>query len=391
MKSSVLSQLLISFFIGVIILSCNEKKAQFTVQGKIFEADSALLYLEKRALTETFILDSVRLDKNGDYKFKETIGNSPEFYSLRLNNQLINFAVDSVQTISINTSAKTFARNYTVEGSESSAKMQEITLNQYNLSDSLYQAKNEFENKLIDRDTYLAKLALAINNYKQNTEKIILDDTKSMAAYYGLFQRVNNLLIFDPYQKKDLRLFQTVATAWKYYRADEERTKQLETFTLNALAQIHNTENKAKLIDSLNNKTTKINTEDYYNITLPDLHNKNKSLRSMIGKAVILDFTVYQSQNSSARNMLINSVYEKHKGKLDVYQVSFDADDHIWRNVAVNLPWTCVREAKSTKSDLITRFNIRSLPTIYLLNNKGEIVMRLSDLENLDTEVKKIL
>lgn len=391
MKSSVFSLLLFISIFGVLNFSCKEKKPRFTVHGIIQNADSNILYLEKRSLAETFVIDSVRLDKKGSYIFKEDVADFPEFYSLRLNNQLINFAIDSSENLTINASASTFNKDYSIEGSESSSKIKVITLNRDRLSDSLNALKTKLDSKLIDQNTYADQLSLAVDNYKKATEDIILADTKSMAAYYGLFQQVNDLLIFNPYNKKDLRIFQAVATNWKYSRAEAERTKQLETFTLTALAELYNAEKKDKMFDSLKNKNIRKKPSELYDISLPDIHNQNRTLHSLYGKVIILDFTVYQSQNSPARNIQINSVYEKYKGKLEVYQVSFDDDAHIWKNVAVNLPWICVRESRSTQSDLIPRFNIQSLPTTYLLKNDGEIVKRLSPSDNLEAEVKKIL
>lgn len=391
MRSSVFSLLLFISIFGVLNFSCKEKKPRFTVHGIIQNADSSILYLEKRSLAETFVIDSILLDKKGSYKFKEDVADFPEFYSLRLNNQLINFAIDSSENLTINASASTFNKDYSIEGSESSSKIKVITLHRDQLSDSLNALKTKLDSKLIDQNTYADQLSLAVDNYKKATEDIILADTKSMAAYYGLFQQVNDLLIFDPYNKKDLRIFQAVATNWKYSRAEAERTKQLETFTLTALAELYNAEKKDKMFDSLKNKNIRKKPSELYDISLPDIHNQNRTLHSLYGKVIILDFTVYQSQNSPARNIQINSVYEKYKGKLEVYQVSFDDDAHIWKNVAVNLPWICVRESRSTQSDLIPRFNIQSLPTTYLLKNDGEIVKRLSPSDNLEAEVKKIL
>lgn len=391
MRSSVFSLLLFIPIFGVLNFSCKEKKPRFTVHGIIQNADSSFLYLEKRSLSETFIIDSVLLDKKGSYIFKEDVADFPEFYSLRLNNQLINFAIDSSENLTINASASTFNKDYSIEGSESSSKIKVITLNRDRLSDSLNVLKTKLDSKLIDQNTYADQLSQAVDNYKKATEDIILADTKSMAAYYGLFQQVNDLLIFDPYNKKDLRIFQAVATNWKYSRAEAERTKQLETFTLTALAELYNAGKKNKMFDSLKNQNIRKKPSELYDISLPDIHNQNRTLHSLYGKVIILDFTVYQSQNSPARNIQINSVYEKYKGKLEVYQVSFDDDAHIWKNVAVNLPWICVRESRSTQSDLIPRFNIQSLPTTYLLKSDGEIVKRLSPSDNLEAEVKKIL
>lgn len=391
MKASYLLPSAIIIFLTLFIVSCKEKAPHFTVQGKITNADTAYLYLEKKSLTETIVLDSVRLRNDGEYFFEQPAPQYPEFYSLKLKGQSINFAVDSTENININTSASTFATEYSISGSESSSKIREITLNQYQLTNTLYILRTELNNKQITQNTYLEKINEAIDNYKTAVEQIISSDYTSMAAYYALFQKVQGYLIFDPYSKKDLRLFQTVATVWKQRHAEEPRAQHLEKYTLQILSEVRSIEKQNQMLDSLGNQATVVGSVDFYNITLPDIQNKPISLHDLKGKVVILDFTAYQTDYSPAHNILINKAYEKNKSQVDVYQVSFDSDPHVWRNSAVNLPWKCVRDSKSLQSELIQRYNIQNLPTTFILNKQGEIVKRLSESDNIEAEVKKIL
>lgn len=391
MKTSFLLRLFIAISLTLSAISCNDKQPQFTVQGKITNADSAYIYLEKKSLAETSIIDSVKLDSEGEFAFKEPSPEYPEFYALKLKGQSINFAIDSTETIVINASAPTFATEYSVSGAESASKIREVTLNQYQLNNTLYILRTELNNKQITQNTYLSKVTEAINNYKQAAETIITSDYTSMASYYTLFQKVQDYLIFDPYDKKDRRLFQTVATIWKQKREGEPRAEHLEKFTLRILSEARSAEKHNKILDSLGNQATVIGSADFYNITLPDMQNKQISLHDLKGKVVILDFTAYQTEYSPAHNVNINKTYEKYKSQIEVYQVSFDSDDHAWRNTAVNLPWKCVRDSKSLQSNLLYKYNIQTLPTTFLLDKNGEIVKRLSVSDDIAAEVRKIL
>ena len=71
MKASYLLPSAIIIFLTLFIVSCKEKAPHFTVQGKITNADTAYLYLEKKSLTETIVLDSVRLINVGEYFFEQ--------------------------------------------------------------------------------------------------------------------------------------------------------------------------------------------------------------------------------------------------------------------------------------------------------------------------------
>lgn len=391
MKTSFLFRAIAILIIAISIVSCKDKQPHFSVQGTISDADSTYLYLIKRSLTQTDIIDSVKLDEKGEFSFEQPSPEYPEFYSLRLRSQAINFAIDSTEDITVKASAPTFATEYSISGAESAVKIREVTLNQYELSNTLYILRTELNNKQITENTYLAKLTEAIDKYKDTAENIIKSDYISMAAYYTLFQKVNDYLIFDPYEKKDRRLFQTVATIWKQQREGEPRTEHLEKFTLQVISEARSIEKQNQILDSLGNKATTIEANDFYNITLPDLKNTTLNLYDLKGKAVLLDFTAYQAEYSPAHNIAINKAYEKYKNQLEIYQVSFDNDEHAWRNTAVNLPWKCVRDAKSLQSNLLYKFNIEALPTTFILNKNGEIVKRLSPSDNIVDEVKKIL
>ena len=391
MKTSPFIRLAVITLIVLSIISCKDKQSQFTIQGSISDADSAYIYLEKRSLTQTVVIDSVKPNDNGEFSFKEAVPEYPEFYSLRLKGQSINFAIDSVESITIKASAPTFATGYSISGSESASRIREVSLNQYQLSNTLYVLNTELNNKQITQNMYLTKVTEAIDKYKEAAQNIIKSDYTSMAAYYTLFQKVNDYLIFDPYEKKDLRLFQTVATIWKQKREGEPRAEHLEKFTLQILSEVRSIEKQNQILDSLQNKSTTVEANEFYNITLPDLKNNPVNLFDLKGKVILLDFTAYQTDYSPAHNIMINRIYERYKNQVDVYQVSFDSDEHYWRNTAVNLPWKCVRDSKSLQSNLLYKYNIEALPTTFILNKNGDIVKRLTATDDVSSEIRKIL
>lgn len=390
MKTSFLPKLFILSIIASMIVACKENKPQFTIEGKISNADSTVLYLEKRGLNGTNIVDSVRLSKEGNFKFtRENIGYS-EFYLLRMNKQTINLVIDSTETIGIEAPKETFAIDYSIKGSESSKKVKEVVLSQNKLSIKLADLNKQFYNKDLSQEKYIEEAQAAVNEYKDKAKELILSDLQGLASYFALFQKVDNLLIFDPYDKKDLRIFQAVATAWDQHNSASPRAEHLKDFTLTILAEIRKAGNEEENIKKIESITTR-ETSEYYTINLPNVKNENISTTSLKGKVVVLDFTVYQSDFSLAHNVQLNNVYSKNKDKVEIYQVSFDSDKHFWQNSAINIPWTCVRDEKSLRSDLILKFNLAYFPSTFLLNKNGEIVKKLSREDNLEKEVQKLL
>ena len=391
MKTSFWAKIIFPAVICIIVISsCKEKKPQFTIEGSISNADTTMLYLERRSLTETTIIDSIKLDKSGNFEFTKASLDYPEFYLLRLNNQRINLAVDSTETITIKAPSATFALDYSVEGSSSSAKIKDVVLAQNKLSLAFTDLKKKFENKEISQEEYIASFRQAIDEYKTKAKDLIYTDYQSLAAYFALFQKVDEYLIFDPYDKKDLAAFQAVATVWDQYKSKSPRATQLKDFTLAAISEVRKMAQQEEAIKKLENAEPTDNST-YYDISLPDMNNNKISLSSFKGKVVILDFTIYQSDFSPAHNILINNVYSKFKGNVEVYQVSLDPDIHAWQNSAVNLPWICVRDNNPSNTELLTKYNIRGIPTTFLINKKGEISKRIFAEDDLAAEVQKLL
>ena len=92
-----------------------------------------MLYLEASGLEGIVPLDSVKLKGEGTFSFKQARPESPEFYRLRIDDKVINFSVDSIETVQIKAPYMDFSTDYTVEGSENSNKIKELTLKQIRL------------------------------------------------------------------------------------------------------------------------------------------------------------------------------------------------------------------------------------------------------------------
>jgi hypothetical protein len=378
--------LILSCLIGITI-SCSDKNPHFTVEGKISDADSTTLYLEKRELNKTSILDSVKLNKEGTFKFTEISPEYPEFYVLRINGQIINLSIDSIETIKIEASKKSFATDYTIENSAVSEQLKTITLAQYKATQSIIDYQEKFKKREINETEYLTQIQIIDSTYKDIAKKVIFSDLKSPAAYFALFQKVGDLLFFDPYDKQDYKVFAAVATAWDVNYPASPRTKQLKDFTLQAMKVRKQSETAPLDIENLNS----ISSDQFFNIELPDVNNNMVNLSSLKGKVILLDFTVYQAEESPAHNIALNQLYNKYKDNLQIYQVSLDADTHFWKNAASNIPWIAVHEIQSINSPLIGKFNVQQLPSMYLLNKNGEMVKRVFPGDNIDNEIQKLL
>ena len=365
--------------------ACNNS-SDFIVKGVVAGADGQLMYLENVGISNVVTLDSIKLAPGGKFKFTEKRPEYPDFYRLRLNNQLINFAVDSTETISFVADAGTFATSYSVEGSENSKAIKAITLAQLDANQAISRLRKEYEDKMISDTTYRMKVLAAADAYKEVARKYIYSAPMSTAAYFALFQQIDGLLFFDLYDRKDVKAYGAVATSYNHTYPESPRSKHLYNLTLQSMKVLR----AQRPVDYSNVETKEIS---FLDIELPDVRGEVVKLSTVApGKVVLINFTAYQTEWSPALNMALGELYTKyHDQELEIYQVSLDSDFHFWRNGASNLPWVTVHDPQSVYSQVAGLYNVKQLPALFILDRKGNLVKRVEDVKKLEADVKVVL
>ncbi|MDH6356726.1 TlpA disulfide reductase family protein [Parabacteroides sp. PF5-9] len=379
------SQLFFVFCIFLLHLTGCRNASEFMVEGTVSGADGQLIYLENVGISSITTLDSLRLSSSGKFKFKEQRPDYPDFYRLRLNNQLINFAIDSTETVSFVADAGTFATSYSVEGSENSKAIKSITLAQLDANQAVKKLRKEHENDQIADSTYSREINGVVDAYKAVARQYIYAAPMSTAAYFALFQQIDGLLFFDLYDKEDSKAYGAVATSFDFRYPDSPRSKHLHNLALQSLRVTRAQRERQLEIEA--------NEISFLEIDLPNIRGEQVKLSSVAkNRPVIVNFTAFQSEWSSALNLELGELYTKYQNKgLTIYQVSLDSDLHLWQNRASNLPWTCVRDPESVYSQIAALYNVKQLPTIFILDRKGNLIEKIEDIRLLESAVKKVL
>ena len=360
---------------------------KFQVNGDVSGADGKMLYLEASGLEGIVPLDSVKLKGEGTFSFKQPRPESPEFYRLRIDDKIINFSVDSIETIQIKAPYVDFSTTYTVEGSENSNKIKELTLKQIRL-------QKEVDNLLASlrsngHDVFEDSLATLLNNYKEDVKvNYIFAAPNTAAAYFALFQKLNNYLIFDPLNNKDdVKCFAAVATSLNNAFPHAVRSKNLYNIVIKGMKNTRQPQTKALEIPQ-----DKIVETGIIDIALRDVKGNVRKLTDLKGKVVLLDFSVFQSPAGAPHNLMLRELYNEYaKQGLEIYQVSLDADEHYWKTAAANLPWICVRDGNGVYSTNVAVYNVRQVPSIFLINRNNELKLRGEDIKDLEAAVKSLL
>ena len=386
MMKQICTQLLTVLGLCMFFFSACNNSSDFIVKGVVAGADGQLMYLENVGISNVVTLDSIKLAPGGKFKFTEKRPEYPDFYRLRLNNQLINFAVDSTETISFVADAGTFATSYSVEGSENSKAIKAITLAQLDANQAISRLRKEYEDKMISDTTYRMKVLAAADAYKEVARKYIYSAPMSTAAYFALFQQIDGLLFFDLYDRKDVKAYGAVATSYNHTYPESPRSKHLYNLTLQSMKVLR----AQRPVDYSNVETKEIS---FLYIELPDVRCEVVKLSTVApGKVVLINFTAYQTEWSPALNMALGELYTKyHDQELEIYQVSLDSDFHFWRNGASNLPWVTVHDPQSVYSQVAGLYNVKQLPALFILDRKGNLVKRVEDVKKLEADVKAVL
>ncbi len=373
--------------VGAVLFSCKQGET-FKVTGNIGSAEGDTLYLEHRALAGVRALDSTVLKKDGAFAFKQSAPENPEFYQLRIGKRIAAFAVDSTETLRISANASDWYNSFTVEDSPTNDQMKEVDLLTRSAARKIDELEKNHKSGLIDEMAFIEQLDSALQDYKREVSRLILGNPSGATAYYAVFQKINNYLIFDPYNRQDYAMFGAVATSWNRYYPDTERTKHLYEFTMNALKTRRLQEQQAKLLEN-------IPVEEgagLPDIVLSGVDGRKMALSSLTGKVVLLDFVVYGADFSPKHNMDLNNLYARYQSRgFEIYQISFDSDEHFWKTSAANLPWLTVRDPRSVNSTLLATYNVRQIPTAFLINREGDIVARIENYAQLTGELDKVL
>ena len=362
---------------------------KFQVNGDVSGADGKMLYLEASGLEGIVPLVSVKLKGEGTFSFKQPRPESPEFYRLRVDDKVINFSVDSIETIQIKAPYADFSTTYTVEGSENSNKIKELTQKQIRLQKEVDDLLAALRSNRMGHDVFEDSLATLLNNYKEDVKvNYIFAAPNTAAAYFALFQKLNNYLIFDPLNNKDdVKCFAAVATSLNNTFPNAVRSKNLYNIVIKGMKNTRQPQAKALEIPQ-----DKIVETGIIDIALRDVKGNIRKLTDLKGKVVLLDFSVFQSPAGAPHNLMLRELYNAYASQgLEIYQVSLDADEHYWKTSADNLPWVCVRDGNGVYSTNVAVYNVRQVPSVFLINRNNELKLRGEDIKDLEAAVKSLL
>ena len=368
------------------VASCNNNK--FTVEGQISGAKDSVLYFENVGLEGINVLDSVKLSDSGDFSFSQDANQAPEFYRLRIADQIINVSIDSTETVQVKGQYPGMASNYTVSGSDNCDKIRELALKQIDLQAKAIALQSNTELGIVKANDSIQTL---IDAYKDEVKRnYIYKEPYKAYAYFALFQAIGNYLIFNPRSnKEDIKAFAAVATSWDTYYPHAERGQNLHNIAIEGMKN-------QRIVDSQNADiqvdASKVQEAGVLDIALLDNKGVMRHLTDLKGQVVLLDFHVFAMDESPARIITLRELYNKyHAQGLEIFQVSLDPDEHFWKQQTAALPWINVRDEDGVNSQRLTLYNIQAVPDFFIIDRGNNLVKRAAQIKDLEAEIKALL
>ena len=373
-------------FALVFLCGCKQEK-KFCIEGDISGADSLMLYLEHLTLGEGAVaIDSVRLKGDGTFRFEKTAATSPEFYRLRIGGGGINLVVDSTETVRVKADMKDLSFGYEVEGSGTCDTIRLLCLKLADLERKARRIAADRNFTIQERDSLIDGL---VEQYKTDVKRDIMHNHFDKSySYYACFQTLGTSLVFDPmHNKSDLTWMHAIANAWNEKYPSSPRTQNL----CNIVQECRRSQAKPQQI-VLDIDGEKVRELGIIDMTFPDINGQERTLSDLRGNVVLLDFTAFTMDGSTERTLLLREIYDKYNDRgFEIYQVSLDPSQHLWKQRSEALPWVSVYCEEGLESDMLTLYNVTHLPSYFLIDRNCDLQARWEDIPDLEKAIEALL
>jgi peroxiredoxin len=369
---------------AVIAVACARDTAR--VKGQFSGHCEGMVYLEQVVPGDQHIVDSARLGRKGDFALHVSVPDGqPTLYNLRYDQGVIPLLLSAGERVTVN-SLCDVSVNYTVEGSEESARIRELKmlLTRGGLKlDSLGRiilATTGDE----QRATYV-EYVNEMNRVKREHLSYIVSRPETLSSLWALYQRLpGEQFLFN--NDSDILYYRMVA--------DSTEVRYPASPYVVALRQEVDAANSQLALRDMIAQKLESGGDGFLDITLPDMYGAEHTLSSLAGNVILVDFWHSGQTAGRLNNGELRALYDRVKGRgFEVYQVSLDTQKAPWIAAVQDqkLPWISVSDLRGEASLAARHYNVKTLPTNFLIDRRGQIVGRDLYGRRLVDEVNKLL
>ena len=341
------------------LVSCSEKA---TVKGVVEGAGGKQLSVRQLNVNTLSVLDTVKLGKDGSFSYSLPVKKGqPEFVYLYYGQtQVGSFLLETGETATV--AADTLG-NYTVEGSEGSVKLSEVS-----------RKYSDFQNAMADNADDVTALGRIYLSHYRECVKYVMTNTKSLTVIPVLYENVtDDVPVFS--QPNDAILFRNALDSLKTVYPGSRYVKALEVETQ---ARMHTMAFNTALANAPQNS--------FPELSLPDMKGVKVSLSAVDAKVILVHFWDASDAAQKMYNVetLLPLYNEFHSRGLEIYSVCLSTDKAEWGStvVAQKLPWINVNDGKGIRCPAVTLYSVTNLPSSLIIAD-GELETDMSDITDM--------
>lgn len=335
------------------------------VDGTIASAPSSEVIIKLLNVNRYEVLDTVKTDASGRFSYKVGVEKGqPEFVYLFHNDKRVaSLLLEAGDKVSV--AADTLG-NYTVEGSDESAKLAKVEKD-YSAAQAKIQAM------AAQAETAEAEEALALRrqigkeyiDYYRQCVRYVLQNSRSLTVVPVLYQNFGvNLPVFG--QSTDAIHFKNIADSLALSYPDSKYVKALRK----------EAERRHGFLE-LEHKLKTASAVGFPDVMLPDVNATKIKLSEVDAKVIMLYFWNSSDAGQKMFNLdVLKTLYEDYHSKgFEIYQAAIDPDKAGWAQVVKqqNLPWINVCDGLGADSPYVVTYNLQALPATYIIAD-GELV-----------------
>lgn len=372
----------LAFAAAVLIAAACGRTAR--IDAVISDAPSSDIVIKMLNVNTFDVLDTVALDQAGRLSYKVGLdkGQIEFVYLYHGGKRIASLLLKGGDKV--NVVADTLG-NYTVEGSDESAKLalveQEYAAELKKITQMTYDLeKAENAAEAVAMRQAMAQEYIA---YYRSRVKYLMENSRSMTVVPVLYQTLgSNLPVFA--QPTDAIHFKNMADSLALSYPDSRYVKALRKEAERRMDRLE--------LESLINSAEQI---AYPEIELPDINGQKRKLSEVDAKVVIIQFWTATNLEQKLFNVdVLKPLYDEfHDKGLEVYQVSLDADKVLWAQTVKQQahPWVSVCDSRGTSSPFAASYNLQMLPSMFVIADGALVDGEVVDEVSLRKLVRKLL
>lgn len=350
---------------ALLFVGCHSNSVR--ISGQFVGLNAKTVYLEQMSASGQTIIDSVSLAKDGTYALRiDNVANTPSLYNIMYNGDRIPLLVQRGEDIEVNSLGNALI-NYTVSGSPESELLRkfnkEYLMGQIELSQILTNYPDADHN---GREQLAEQYNRTYRDIKRRQISFIIENKERIASVYALYQRLQGEQYLAS-ADSDLIYYRTVANALAKHHKNSP-------FLITLNNDIARMEARISLLSAIESRTCA-----YPELKGVDMYGNEMALSSLEGNIILVDFWSAEAGNSNAFNADLKEIYEEFNPLgFSVYQVSADTSKAIWITAVQEqqLPWVSVCDFRGEHSPMLRAYNIRKLPSNFLIDREGNIIAK---------------